>query len=109
MSKIVFFRIINISVSCPHAQLRGRTIIKKLWTFFGPCFQIDCRSGSLSVTVMLGFSGKANTSIHGLGEDDTTGHRGLWACPHVLFCIGLIRFFNGAVTFCRITLTDETN
>ena len=31
-----FFRISNISVPCPHAQLRGRTVIKKLWTFFGP-------------------------------------------------------------------------
>ena len=31
-----FFRIGNISVSCPHAQLRGRTVIKKLWSFFGP-------------------------------------------------------------------------
>ena len=30
-----FFRISNISVPCPHAQLRGRTVIKKLWTFFG--------------------------------------------------------------------------
>ena len=28
-------------------------------------------SGSLSVTAMLDFSGKASTSIHGLGEDDT--------------------------------------
>ena len=28
-------------------------------------------SGSVSVTAMLDFSGKANTSIHGLGEDDT--------------------------------------
>ena len=28
-------------------------------------------SESLSVTAMLDFSGKANTSIHGLGEDDT--------------------------------------
>ena len=28
-------------------------------------------SGSLSVTAMLDISGKANTSIHGLGEDDT--------------------------------------
>ena len=35
-SKIVFFRISNISVQCPHAQLRGRTVIKKLWTFLGP-------------------------------------------------------------------------
>ena len=26
----------NISVPCPHAQVRGRTVIKKLWTFFGP-------------------------------------------------------------------------
>ena len=25
-----FFRISNISVPCPHAQLRGRTVIKKL-------------------------------------------------------------------------------
>ena len=31
-----FFRISKISVSCSHAQLRGRTVIKKLWTFFGP-------------------------------------------------------------------------
>ena len=28
-------------------------------------------SRSLSVKAMLNFSGKANTSIHGLGEDDT--------------------------------------
>ena len=28
-------------------------------------------SGSLSATAMLDFSGKANTSIHGLVEDDT--------------------------------------
>ena len=27
-------------------------------------------SGSLSVTAMLDFSGKANSPIHGLGEDD---------------------------------------
>ena len=32
-----FFRISNISVPCPHAQLRSRTVIKKLWTFFGHC------------------------------------------------------------------------
>ena len=31
-----FFRISNILVPFPHAQLRGRTAIKKLWTFFGP-------------------------------------------------------------------------
>ena len=31
----------------------------------------DLGSGSLSVTAMLDFSGKANTPIHGLGEDDT--------------------------------------
>ena len=34
--KICFSRISNISVPCPHAQLKGRTVIKKLWTFFGP-------------------------------------------------------------------------
>ena len=31
-----FFRISNISAPCPHAQLRSRTVNKKLWTFFGP-------------------------------------------------------------------------
>ena len=31
-----FFRISNISAPYPHAQLRGRTVIKKLWTFFRP-------------------------------------------------------------------------
>ena len=41
-------------------------VIKKLWTFFR-----TLGSWSLSVTAMLDFSGKANTSIHGLGEDDT--------------------------------------
>ena len=29
-------------------------------------------SGSLSITAMLNFLGKANTSIHDLGEDDTS-------------------------------------
>ena len=60
-----FFRISNISVPCPHAQLRGRTVIKKLWTFLGPWGR------DRSVTTMLDFSRKANPSIHGLGEDDT--------------------------------------
>ena len=32
--KNCFFRIINISVPCLHAQLRSGTVIKKLWTFF---------------------------------------------------------------------------
>ena len=49
-----FFRISNISVPCPHAQLRDRAVIKKLWTFFGPW-----GSASLSVTAMLDCSGKA--------------------------------------------------
>ena len=31
-----FFRISNISVPCPHAQFICCTVIKKLWTFFGP-------------------------------------------------------------------------
>ena len=61
-----FFRISNISVPCPHAQLRGRAVNRKLWTFFR-----TLGSGSLSVTAILDFWGKANTSIHGLGEDDT--------------------------------------
>ena len=30
-----FFRI--SSIQFPYAQLRGRTVIKKLWTFIGPC------------------------------------------------------------------------
>ena len=32
----IFCRISNISVTCPHAQLIFHTVIKKLWTFFGP-------------------------------------------------------------------------
>ena len=34
--KNIFFGISNISVPCSNAQLRGRTVIKKLWTFFEP-------------------------------------------------------------------------
>ena len=34
--KIRFFRISNISVTCPHAQLTTRAVIKTLGTFFGP-------------------------------------------------------------------------
>ena len=34
--KNCFFTINNISVPCPQTQLRGRTVIKKFWTFFGP-------------------------------------------------------------------------
>ena len=34
--KNILFRMSTISVPCLHAQLRGRTVIKKLWTFFGP-------------------------------------------------------------------------
>ena len=36
-SKIFFFRVSNILAPCPHAQLRGRKVIKRLWTCFGPC------------------------------------------------------------------------
>ena len=61
-----FFRISNISPPCPHVQLRGRAVNRKLWTFVR-----TLGSRSLSVTAMSNFSGKANTSIHGLGEDDT--------------------------------------
>ena len=61
-----FFRISNISVQCLHAQLSIRTVTKKVMDIFR-----TLGSGSLSVTAMLEFSGKAKTSIHGLGEDDT--------------------------------------
>ena len=40
----IFFRVSNISVPCPHAQLRGRTVIKKLWTFFGPWSRVRSQS-----------------------------------------------------------------
>ena len=52
----------NILVPHPHTQLRGRTVIKKLWTFLGPCGPDHSQSPA-----MLNFSGKTNTSIHGLG------------------------------------------
>ena len=42
--KNMFFRISNISVPCPHTQLRGRTVIKKLWTFFGPWGRVRSKS-----------------------------------------------------------------
>ena len=35
-----FFRISNISLPCPHAQLGGRTVIKKVWTFSNPGVKI---------------------------------------------------------------------
>ena len=38
----IFFRISNITVQFPHVQLRGRTVIKKLWTFFGPWGRDRC-------------------------------------------------------------------
>ena len=57
-----FFRISNISVPCPHAQLRGHTVIKKFWTFCKPWGR-DC---SQSPPCWI-FSGKSNTSIHGHG------------------------------------------
>ena len=51
-------------------------------------------SGSLSITAMLDFSGNANTSIHGLGEDDTASlmlgqRRRRWAniIPVLVYCL----------------------
>ena len=41
-----FFRLSNISVPCPHAQLRGRTVIKKLWTSIDGLVRLS--SGKLS-------------------------------------------------------------
>ena len=43
-------------------------------------------SGSLSVTATLHFSGKANISIHGLGEDDTAS-----ACSGA--CVPAVRVY----------------
>ena len=37
-------------------------------------------SRTLSVTAMLNFASKANTSIHGLGEDDTARDTGVMHC-----------------------------
>ena len=61
----ISLRISNILVLCPHAQLRVRSHWKVMDIFR------TLGSWSLSVTAMLNFSGKANTSIHGLWEDDT--------------------------------------
>ena len=80
-SKIVFFRMSNISVPCPHAQLKGRTTIKKLWTFFGPWGRDRSQSPPCWI-----FSGQANTSIHGLEEDDTaTIDLGLVPMTHTFY------------------------
>ena len=46
-----FFRISNIPVPYPHNQFRGRTVIKKLWTFFGPWGR--GRSQSLPCVIFL--------------------------------------------------------
>ena len=82
-----FFRISNISAPCPHAQLIGRTVIKKLWTFLGPWGP---------VTAMLNFSGKANTPIHSLGEDDTAGpHAQQWGPPQCKY-YGYVKYSDPA-------------
>ena len=64
-SKIVFFRSSNISVPCPHAQLRVRTV-KKLWTFFG----LSGRDCSQSRPCWIFQVKQVKQSIHGLREDD---------------------------------------
>ena len=61
----IFFRSSNISVPCRHSQLRRRTALKDHGHFSDLGVEI-----ALSHR-MLNFSGKANTAIHGLGEDDT--------------------------------------
>ena len=62
-AKIVFLESVTFHF---HAQLslRGRTVIKKLRTFFGPWGR-DL-SQSLPCWIL-----RVYTSIHGLGEDDT--------------------------------------
>ena len=42
---------------------------------YGHLSDLAMGSRSLSVTALLNFSGKANTSIHGLGEDDKANCR----------------------------------
>ena len=62
-------------------------------------------SGSLSVTAMLDFSGKANTSIHGLGEDDTAK-----ICParNRVFCCDCYPMQDISHRISRITIWDIT-
>ena len=60
-----FFRINNISVTYPHAQLTARTVIKKLWPFLDLGVEIALNHRYVD------FTGKMSTAIHGLGKDDT--------------------------------------
>ena len=61
-----FIRISNILVPCPHAQLRGRTVIKNLWTFFGPCGRDRSHSPPCGIFRVK----QIYTSIHGLGVQE---------------------------------------
>ena len=64
--KNIFFRISNISVPSRMLSSEVAQSLKSYGHFS------DLGVGLLSVTAMLDFSGEANTSIHGLGKDDTT-------------------------------------
>ena len=49
-------------------------------------------SGSLSVTAMLDFSGKSNTSIHGLGEDDMASFEWIQSVAETFSHAGATRY-----------------
>ena len=66
-SKIVIFRISNISVIRLYDRMLSSQVAQTLKSM--DIFR-TLGSRSLSVTAMLNFSGKANTSIRSLGEDD---------------------------------------
>ena len=64
-SKIVFLESVTFQL---HARMLSSEVAQSLKSY-GNFRTLGTRS--LSVTAMLSFSGKANTSIHGLGVDDT--------------------------------------
>ena len=63
-SKIVFLESVTFQF---HARM-FRSKVAQSWKRYGHFSTLG--AGSLSVTTMLDFSGKANTSIHSLGEDN---------------------------------------
>ena len=63
--KIVFLESVTFQL---HARMLSSVALKSLQSY--DIFR-TLRSGSLSLTAMLDFSGKADTSIHGLRVDDS--------------------------------------
>ena len=60
----MIIRISRISATIPHAELIFRTVIKKLWTFFGLGVEIARSHRYVEKR-------QTNTAIHGLTEDVT--------------------------------------